>query len=374
MGRGPKWSQDQLEDAARLFEAGVGPLEMVNLRPHWPLSTVKKLHAKLKKDVPLVRDVTITVAQSWSADARAGLEAFLDANPQASIAEVTRHLRAEYGLRCHRTTVWRAMKQHFTPFKKVKCQKISAANTEKRMNFALRMSLELRAFTGRTRISKRVTPLDLARVWFADEKMFRLSVRPCPQNQRVWLRRSESKTEHLRSDSSAKLRVQSSQAESLQGVMVALAVNLVHGFSPVYIVREHCKVSAAAYQEILRNHFVPYCLSKSGPGFVWQHDNAPSHAARATLRMMAEEMTAAHGVRVLSWPPSSPDLQPLDYTYWSHITMRIGRTYTKTELIAKLITEVDRMNAEWDTHRKGIEPEFSRRLALLAAANGGHFE
>ena len=54
--------------------------------------------------------------------------------------------------------------------------------------------------------------------------------------------------------------------------------------------------------------------------------------------------------------------------------MRIGRTYTKTELIAKLITEVDRMNAEWDTHRKGIEPEFSRRLALLAAANGGHFE
>ena len=63
MGRGPKWSQDQLEDAARLFEAGVGPLEMVNLRPHWPLSTVKKLHAKLKKDVPLVRDVTITVAQ-----------------------------------------------------------------------------------------------------------------------------------------------------------------------------------------------------------------------------------------------------------------------------------------------------------------------
>ena len=60
MGRGPKWSQDQLEDAARLFEAGVGPLEMVNLRPHWPLSTVKKLHAKLKKDVPLVRDVTIS--------------------------------------------------------------------------------------------------------------------------------------------------------------------------------------------------------------------------------------------------------------------------------------------------------------------------
>ena len=65
MGRGPKWSRDQLEDAARLFEAGVGPLEMVNLRPHWPLSTVKKLHVKLKIDMPLVRDVTTTVAQVW---------------------------------------------------------------------------------------------------------------------------------------------------------------------------------------------------------------------------------------------------------------------------------------------------------------------
>ena len=130
-------------------------------------------------------------------------------------------------------------------------------------------------------------------------------VRPCPQNQRVWLRRSESKTEHLRSESSAKLRVQSSQAESLQGVI------------------------------------------------------------KATVKMRTEEMTAAHGVRVLSWPPSSPDLQPLDYTYWNH---------TKPELIAKIVTEEDRMNAEWDTHRKGIEPEFHRRLALLTAANGGHFE
>ena len=101
------------------------------------------------------------------------------------------------------------------------------------------------AFTGRMRLSTRVTPLDLARVWFADEKMFRLSVRPSPQNQRVWLRSSESKTAHLRSESSATSRVQSSQAESLQGVMVALTVNLVHGFSPIHTVREHCKVSCA---------------------------------------------------------------------------------------------------------------------------------
>ena len=105
------------------------------------------------------RGTCSSFAQSLSADARAGLAAFLDKNPEASIAEVARHMRAEHGLVCHRTTVWRAMKQHFTPFKKVPCQKISAANTEKRKNFALRTSLELRAFTGRTRISTRVTPL-----------------------------------------------------------------------------------------------------------------------------------------------------------------------------------------------------------------------
>ena len=54
--------------------------------------------------------------------------------------------------------------------------------------------------------------------------------------------------------------------------------------------------------------------------------------------------------------------------------MRIGRTHTKTELIAKIITEVDRMHTEWDTHRQGIKREFSHRLALLTAANGGHIE
>ena len=170
------------------------------------------------------------------------------------------------------------------------------------------------------------------------------------QIQRVWLHRSESKTAHLRSESSATLRAPRQRA------CKALWLHwrpIWCTASPVYVVREHFKVSSAVYQEILRNHFVPFCLSKTGPGFVWQHDNAPSHAARATVRMMAEEMTAAHGVRFLSWPPSSPDFQPLDYTCWNHVTMRIGRTHTKTELIAKIITEVERVNTEWDTHRKG---------------------
>ena len=54
--------------------------------------------------------------------------------------------------------------------------------------------------------------------------------------------------------------------------------------------------------------------------------------------------------------------------------MRIARTYAKSEVIATIITEVDRVNAERDTHRKDIEPEFHRRLALLTAANGGHIE
>ena len=100
-----------------------------NLRPHWPLSTVKKLHIKYKRDMPLVRDVTTTVAQSLSEDARASLAAFLDENPEASVAEVARHSRAEHRVKCHRTPVWRAMKQLFTPFQKVTCQKISAVQS-----------------------------------------------------------------------------------------------------------------------------------------------------------------------------------------------------------------------------------------------------
>ena len=52
-----------------------------------------------------------------------------------------------------------------------------------------------------------------------------------------------------------------------------------------------------------------------------------------------------------SWPPSSPDLQP--FLLEPHHDE--DRAYhTKTELIAKIIREVDRMNTEWDTHRNGI--------------------
>ena len=178
MGRGPKWSKEQLEDATRLFEAGVEPLDMLNLRPHWPLPTVKKLHVKHNRDMPFVRAVTTAVAQSWSEDARASLAAFLDENPEPSIADVAKHLRDEYGLVCHRTTVWRAIKQLLIPFK----------------------------------------------------------------------------------------RLQSSQAESLQGVVVALEVNLVHGFSPVYIVRVHCKVSLCRVPGDLAQPFRTVLFVEDKPG------------------------------------------------------------------------------------------------------------
>ena len=103
-----------------------------------------------------------------------------------------------------------AMKQLFTPFKKVPCQKISAVNEEKRMNFRTAYEFGAACVHWPGRLSTRVTPMDLARVWFADEKMFafipRTSVSGCAVQSRTrWHHQSMKEvTESTDTDASHK--------------------------------------------------------------------------------------------------------------------------------------------------------------------------
>lgn len=68
---------------------------------------------------------------------------------------------------------------------------------------------------------------------------------------------------------------------------------------------------------ILIDHFVP-CNNRKNRAFM--QDNAPSHAAQNTTASLAA--IGKNGKKVMVWPQSSPDLNPMRYP-WSILKRKI---------------------------------------------------
>ena len=61
-------------------------------------------------------------------------------------------------------------------------------------------------------------------------------------------------------------------------------------------------------QRVTAAHVRPFCFQQEG---------APAHTARATVAFLEEENVPFWTPTM--WPPSSPDLNPLDYAVWSYV-------------------------------------------------------
>jgi transposase len=72
-------------------------------------------------------------------------------------------------------------------------------------------------------------------------------------------------------------------------------------------------------------------------GLIFQHDNVGAHQAYNTQRELANR-----GITTMPWPPSSPDLNPIE-AFWQQIKQRIPRhqerPYTVTKLQALSLNE-----------------------------------
>ena len=82
---------------------------------------------------------------------------------------------------------------------------------------------------------------------------------------------------------------------------------------------------------------IPWCNQVAGSRpWVWQQDLAPAHKPKETQAWLQKE--CYDFVAFSHWPPSSPDLNPLDYFVWSYvenITNMISHN-TKASLIASI--------------------------------------
>ena len=118
-------------------------------------------------------------------------------------------------------------------------------------------------------------------------------------------------------------------------------------------------------------HFNKYLYHR----YQYQHDGASCHVTDPCLTFLKEKFNG----RIISrntehhWPPYSPDLSPLDFSFWSQATKYVHNTNPKTiEDLKKSVEEFASVIPE-EQLRKMVR--HTRKRALLCVQErGGHFE
>lgn len=100
------------------------------------------------------------------------------------------------------------------------------------------------------------------------------------------------------------------------------------------------------------------------PDFVFQQDNAPCHKSRAVTQWFND-----NGVRLLDWPPQSPDLSPIEHL-WYILKVKTSKfKMTSKETLRKKIVEV--WNSLTQEECFNLVASMPRRVRAVIKARGG---
>lgn len=282
------------------------------------------------------------------------------------------HTKARHGVSGRSTTriaarmgisqmsAWRILRKNLglKPWKKKKGQKLTAAAKNKRLNRA--KALKERLADGRHRL-----------ILFSDEKYFTIEEGYNSQNDRIWSADSE--------------RIVERQMKP-KGVMVWAGVGY-NAKAPLVFVKAGIKIDTDVYRrDILKpverwavDH---YGIDEEGYWHEWtfQQDGAPSHTSinenSDKFRVPTQTWLEEHFpdfIKKDEWPPSSPDLNPLDYSIWPILASEVNaQAHSSVESLKEAITKAFD-NLSQDTINNAIDT-WMKRLDSVIEARGGHFE
>jgi transposase len=139
---------------------------------------------------------------------------------------------------------------------------------------------------------------------------------------------------------------------------------------PLVIIPKGGTMTAKRYIGVLRKHFIPFynkMKRKYGCKVVMQEDNATWHKAQSVRDFLRRQK-----VKILSWPPQSPDLSPIE-NLWKFIKGIIG----KMRYRIKNISQMEEALAEvWPTIKGETLLKLNRsmwsRINAVIKNKGGH--
>ncbi len=126
------------------------------------------------------------------------------------------------------------------------------------------------------------------------------------------------------------------------------------------------RMDSSRYQAMLNTHLLPFGPAVGGPNWVFQQDNAPCHASKATM-----EWLRSKNIGLLEWPSRSPDLNPIE-NLWGILVRRVyvnGRQFENVQSLKEAILKA------WDeipreTLQKLVDSMKDRMFEVIRK-NGG---
>lgn len=130
-------------------------------------------------------------------------------------------------------------------------------------------------------------------------------------------------------------------------------------------------MTAVLYRDIMAEKMLPHARENLGEDWIFMQDCDPKHMA---ILLMGREKKGIEGffkkenVNMLSWPPQSPDLNPIEHI-WEEVDRKIRqKNFSKTGELFKAISE------EWSKipldYIASLINSMPRRCAAVIAARG----
>ena len=141
---------------------------------------------------------------------------------------------------------------------------------------------------------------------------------------------------------------------------------------PHHIFEVGLKVNTKMYLDVLKSVVIPWCNQVAGGRpWVWQQDSAPAHKSKETQAWLQKK--CYDFVPFSHWPPSYPDLNPLDYFVSSYVENITNMTCHNTK--ASLIAAIRWVFAELPLAlvEKACS-QFRIRIEAVIEAEGGYIE
>lgn len=245
-----------------------------------------------------------------------------------------------------RRSVGRIVKEHLNmkAYKFSKSQFLTDASKKKREDRSKQL---LNRFSGN----------DYQNILFTDEKMFTIEQFVNKQNDRIY--------------SKSQPNVSISRTGHPKSVMVFAGITS-DGKTPLIFLDQGIKMNSNNYISVLKKEVLPWA-QKHFRKRIWcfQQDGAPAHKARIVQDWCRQNFPDF--IDFNQWPPSSPDLNPLDYSVWSVLEAKAcSKSHSSVDSLKKSLQKA------WEeldvAYLSATVEDFLKRLGACITAHGDLFE
>lgn len=201
------------------------------------------------------------------------------------------------------------------------------------------------------------------KIIFSDEKLFVMQQAHNPKNDVVYSVSIQNIPEHL-------LFVQRFQNTS--AVMVWGGISH-KGKLPLIFIDRGVKINTEYYKTFVLESTLKPEADKLFPkkDWIFQQDSAPAHASNITQQWCREN--CPNFISKDLWPPSSPDLNPLDYFVWGVLEAKVNATQHRNLDSMKAAIQREWTNLSMESVRAAING-WQRRLTAIIEQDGGRIE